>query len=332
MRRLALYLSVLVLICLAFLAALAQLSPWPGAYALRALVAHKAAQANAELAALLPPDRVEYLNLPYGPDPRERLDLFLPPGQPPPEGWPILIWVHGGAFVAGRKEDVGNFLRLIASQGFATIAPDYSRAPGARHPVPSAQLLEALLWIKAAARDRPIDPARIVLAGDDAGSHIALQTAIALHDPAYARDLGLRPLVEAQSIRGLALFCGLYDLPNDPLEGVAGFGLRTAARAYLGTANPAEAPGAKGFPLLTRLPDTLPPIFLSAGNADPLLPQSKRLADAAKAKGLVTDTLFFPDDHQPQLGHAYPFTPDAAGNMARNRLVAFLTKVTARPN
>ena len=330
MRRLAVSLSVSVLICLVVLAALAQLSPWPGVYALRFLFNHDAAQTNAALAPLLPPDRVEYLDLPYGPDPRERLDLFLPPGEAPPEGWPVLIWVHGGAFVAGQKEDVGNYLRLLAKQGFATIAPDYSRAPGARHPVPTAQLLEALLWIKAAARDRPIDPARIVLAGDSAGSHIALQAAIALHDPAYARDLGLRPLVEAQAIRGLALFCGIYDLPQDPGRGATGLVLRTAAWAYLGAADPAEAPAAKGFPLLPRLPETLPPVFISAGNADPLLPQSRNLSEMAAAKGIVTDTLFFAEDHAPPLGHEYQFTLDAAGETARTRLLAFLTKVTAR--
>ena len=330
MRRLALYLSAVVLLVLSVLVALAKVSPLPGVYALRFLFDWGAVQANAGLAPVLPPDRIEFLDLAYGPDPRERLDLFLPPGPPPPEGWPVLLWVHGGAFVAGQKEDVGNYLRLIAPAGFATVAPNYTRAPGARHPGPTAQMLEALLWIKAAARDRPLDASRIVLAGDSAGSHIALQTAIALHDPAYARDLGLRPLTEAGAIRGLALFCGIYDLPKAPGTGPVGFLLDTAAWAYLGARDPTEAPAASGFALLSRLPATLPPLFITAGNADPLLDQSQALADAALGLGLTIETLFFPPDHQPPLGHEYQFTLDAAGEEARARLLKFLATVAAQ--
>jgi len=328
MRRLALYLAVVVLISLAGVALLAQLSPWPGVQALRVVFDLGAARSSAALEPLLPEDRVERLDLAYGPDRRERLDLFLPPGPPPPQGWPVLVWVHGGAFVSGQKEDVGNYLRLIVPKGFAAIAPDYSRAPTARHPTPTAQILEVLLWIKASAQDRPIDPSRIVLAGDSAGSHIALQTAIALHDPAYARSLGLRPQTEPASLRGLALFCGIYDLPSETGPGLAGFVLRTASRAYLGAADAARAPDAAGFDLLARLPATLPPLFLSAGNADPLLPQTEALAAAARAQGITTQALLFAADHQPPLGHEYQFTLDDAGRQAMDRLTTFLTDVT----
>lgn len=329
MRRLALYLSVFVLICLATFALLAQLSPWPGTMALRFVFDRGADQANAALAQRIPPERTEFLDLAYGPDSRERLDLFLPPGPPPPGGWPILLWVHGGAFVAGQKEDVGNYLRLIAPEGFAAIAPNYTRAPDARHPGPAGQVLEALLWVKAAARDRPIDPSRIVLAGDSAGGHIALQTAIALYDPAYAAQLGLRPQTDPEVLKGLALFCGIYGLPKEESSGLIGWLLGTASWAYLDQPDPTQVPPEAGFDLIPRLPGSLPPLFISAGNADPLLPQSEALAHQAQARGLASDTLFFPADHQPPLGHEYQFTLDEAGETARTRLIAFLTRVTA---
>lgn len=328
MRRLALYLGVPVLVVLSALAVLAQLSPWPAVIGLRALFALDADRAARTLAPVLPAGLTERRDLAYGPDPRERLDLFLPPGPAPPEGWPVLIWVHGGAFVAGQKEDVGNHLRLLAAKGYATIAPNYTRAPGARHPRPSAQMMTLLLWLQAVADRHALDPTRVILAGDSAGSHIALQTAIALHDPAYAALLGLRPRLDPAHLRGLVLFCGIFDPPKDMAPGLIGAALRSAAWAYLGGPDPATAPHGEGFALSARLPASLPPIFLSAGNADPLLPHSLHLADRARARGIETDTLFFPPHQQPPLGHEYQFTQSPAAEEARARLAAFLDRVT----
>lgn len=328
MRRLALYLGVPVLVVLSALVLLAQVSPWPATLALRALFSVDADRTAAALVPRLPQGLTEHLDLAYGPDPRERLDLFLPPGPPPPEGWPVLIWVHGGAFVAGGKEDVGNYLRLLAAEGYATIAPNYTRAPTARHPRPSAQMMTALLWMQATADRHALDPTRVILAGDSAGSHVALQTAIALHDPAYADMLGLRPRLDPAHLRGLVLFCGIFDPPDAGATGLIGAFLRSAAWAYLGDPDPAAAPHGGGFALSARLPASLPPLFISAGNADPLLPQSLRLAEQAQARGLATDTLFFPADHPTALGHEYQFrlTPD--GEEALRRLLAFLARVT----
>lgn len=328
MRRLALFLSVLVLFSLLALALLARSSPWPASLALRLVFLIDATRTNAALAPRLPKGLTEHLDLAYGPHPRERLDLFLPPGDPPPGGWPVLLWVHGGAFVAGNKEDLGNYLRLLAAEGYATLAPNYTRAPTARHPGPSGQMMAALLWMQAVAAEYGLDPTRVILAGDSAGGHIALQTAIALHDPAYAAALGLRPRLAPGHLRGLVLFCGIYDPPEPGAQGLVGTFLRHAAWAYLGGPDPATAPAATGFALTGRLPATLPPLFISAGNADPLLGQSQRLDTAARAQGLVTDTLFFAPDHQPPLGHEYQFKLNAAGETARHRLTAFLARVT----
>ena len=304
----------------------AQVSPWPRVLVLRHVFAGEASRAMAALEPRLPAGLTEHPDLPYGPAPRERLDLVLPPGPPPPGGWPVLLWVHGGAFVAGQKEDVGNHLRLIAAQGYATIAPDYARAPARRHPAPAEDMLKVLIWIEGAAGSYPLDPARLVLAGDSAGGHIALQTAIALADPAYARALRLRPSDRITGPRGLVLFCGIFDLAG--LE-TGSLWLQTAAWAYLGHRDPAEAPDAPLFSLLAHLPETLPPLFVSAGNADPLLPQSRALVERARARGLRVEALFFPPDQTPLLGHEYQFGTDAAADLARDRLLAFLNAVTA---
>lgn len=320
--------AITIALLVALVLAAARYSPWPAVLAIRLLFDHDATRAMAALEPRLPTTLTEYPDLAYGPEPRERLDLILPPGPAPPGGWPILLWVHGGAFVSGSKENVGNYLRLIAEKGFATIAPNYTRAPTSLHPRPTEQMLEVLLWITAAAPTYDLDASRLVLAGDSAGSHIALQTTIALLDPAYARALNLRPNPEIPRPRGLALFCGVYDLAGMNLDGPFGLFLRSVLWAYLGTRDPTTAPDAPQFSLLAHLPTDLPPLFLTAGNADPLLAQTRELDGVARTKGIRVEALLFPPDHQPPLPHEYQFTLDQSGEQALDRLLAFLSQVT----
>lgn len=330
MRKLVVLGAVAIGLCISlFLASL--LTPWPAVLAIRLLFDHGAAQAMAALEPRLPDGIDRRRDLAYGPESDERLDLFLPSGDPPPGGWPVLLWVHGGAFVSGGRDNIGNYLQILAARGYATIAPDYTLAPTARHPRPTEQMLEALLWLEGAADNHGLDPTRIVLAGDSAGSHIALQTALALNDPAYAEALGLRPRTDPATIRGLALFCGAYDLQGMDSDGAFGGFLRTVLWAYLGQRDAAAAPDAALFSLFAHLAPALPPLFITAGNADPLLPQSTALAEQARAAGLTVDTLFFPADHQPPLPHEYQFTLDAAGEEAFTRLTAFLDRAFAAP-
>lgn len=327
MRRLALWTAIVLALFAGSLFVAQALSPWPGVLAIRLVFGQGAAAANAALAPHLPRGLTEHLDLAYGPEPRERLDLRLPPGPAPPAGWPVILWVHGGAFVSGDKSDVGNYLRILSGKGYATLAPNYSRGPDRLHPRPTDEMLEALLWAQAAAPRYGLDAERILLAGDSAGAHIALQTAMALIDPAYAESLRLRPLVDPARLRGLILFCGIYELPADSGNGLFGAFLRTAARAYLGQRDPTPDLRAS-FGLIERLPANLPPVFISAGNADPLLAQSQALAQALAARGIALETLFFPPDHVPPLGHEYQFTLDAAGKTALDRLTAFLARTT----
>jgi acetyl esterase/lipase len=68
-----------------------------------------------------------------------------------------------------------------------------------------------------------------------------------------------------------------------------------------------------------------PPAFISAGNADPLLPQSVEFAHALSAQGVPVVSLFFEKAHKPPLGHEYQFDLDGAdGKAALDRSERFL--------
>ena len=110
----------------------------------------------------------------------ERLDLaYADEGTPttmdvfttasPGEVLPTVIWVHGGAWIAGSKEDVDPYLRIIAGKGYTTIGLNYSLGPEEQYPTAVRQLNEALAYIDANAAELNVDTTKIVIAGDSAG-------------------------------------------------------------------------------------------------------------------------------------------------------------------
>lgn len=109
---------------------------------------------------------------------RNLLDVFTPEaaGGPPR---PVLVFVHGGGFVAGaRRTGTSPFYDNIAlwavKNGMVGVNTTYRLAP--QHPWPAAQedLAAALLWVRENIAARGGDPNRIYLMGHSAGAgHVA---------------------------------------------------------------------------------------------------------------------------------------------------------------
>lgn len=154
------------------------------------------------LAARVP---VRARDLAYGPDPRQRLDLY---GEG--EGRPVLVFVHGGGFVLGDKggEDWANANvgRMAAEAGMIGCLINYRLAPDHGWPAGSEDVTAVVDWLRDNIAEQGGDPERIVLAGTSAG---------AVHIAGY---LKLRPDHEDR-VRGAILLSGLYGYtPLDPKD------------------------------------------------------------------------------------------------------------------
>jgi acetyl esterase/lipase len=69
-----------------------------------------------------------------------------------------------------------------------------------------------------------------------------------------------------------------------------------------------------------------PPAFISAGNRDPLLPQSRAFAEVLAGRGVLVERLFSPDHYKPELPHEYQFDLDTdAARLALERSIEFLS-------
>jgi acetyl esterase/lipase len=132
-------------------------------------------------------------DLPYGPHPRQVADVF----ESGVADAPIVVFVHGGAFVRGNKrttdEIYGNVLYWFARQGFVGVNLEYRLAPESRYPGGAMDVAAAIDWLSGNAARFGGDPSRIVLVGHSAGgTHVAGYVV----DPRVGRfGLGVRAAV-----------------------------------------------------------------------------------------------------------------------------------------
>ncbi len=319
--------SIVAFVVTIFLVA-AQVSPWPSAMFYRFVFGLDGASKNAALAKHVPAGVTGRTNERYHPsEPDATFDVFYPTDVSQTDRTlPAIVWIHGGGFVGGTKEDVSNYLRILASKGYTTIAINYALAPERTYPTPIHQANLALAYIQRNAKRLHVDPARLFIAGDSAGAQIAAQLALVISEPRYASDMGITPSIQSGQIRGVILHCGFYDPPSlGLLGGIVGRFVDTAMWAYFGNRKVNEDPRLGQFLVTNNLAHNYPPMFISVGNGDPLASQSRAVAGMARRLGIAVDALFFPDDYTPPLPHEYQFNLDTeAGHIALTRTIAFL--------
>jgi triacylglycerol lipase len=116
----------------------------------------------------------------YGADPAQKLDIYLPDGlalDPEAAARPVLVFVHGGGFVGGRRAGQpypDNIPAWAVSQGMVGVSIDYRVAPSTQWPGGAADLASAISWLREHLPEYRGDPDRIVLFGHSAGAnHVA---------------------------------------------------------------------------------------------------------------------------------------------------------------
>lgn len=140
------------------------------------------------------------------------LDLVLP--RDPDRragGAPVLLHVHGGAWVVGFKDRQGMPLMThLAARGWVCVNIDYRLSPMATFPDHLVDVKKGLAWIRANIADHGGDPDFVVVTGGSAGAHLTTLTALTANDPEY------QPGFEEvdTSVRAAIPFYGIYDFTN----------------------------------------------------------------------------------------------------------------------
>lgn len=115
------------------------------------------------------------LDLPYGPGPRHRLDVFPARNRSLARDGlaPVLVFVHGGGWRTLDKSVYSFIAPAWSDAGVVSVLPSYGLLPE----VPLVRMIdevrEAIRWVAAHAREHGGDPGRIVLAGMSAGAQLS---------------------------------------------------------------------------------------------------------------------------------------------------------------
>ncbi len=162
----------------------------------------------ADMNAGIAPETKVMRDLAYGPDPRNRLDLF---GRDGAANAPVLVFVHGGGFVMGDKHTEGspfysNVGEFAARMGWVGVPMTYRLAPANKFPSGPEDLAAAVGWLRENVAQYGGDPAKIVLSGQSAG---------AAHVAAYVAHRRFH-VAERGGIAGAVMMSGIYDTLNTP--------------------------------------------------------------------------------------------------------------------
>jgi acetyl esterase/lipase len=327
MKKAILYSLSFLIVVVVSLVVWNHLSPRPMALAIRWIFDQGAIKASRALEKHLPNNVTEILDIQYDKsDIGAFLDVYRPKDSLDKK-FPAIIWVHGGGFISGQRQDIKNYLKIIASKGFVVFNVDYTYAPEAQYPTPVRQLSKALNFINTKDAEYSYDKNKLFFAGDSAGAQIVGQMANIISSPEYAKNFDFSTSVTRDQLRGLILHCGAYDASLVKLDGPFGFFLKTVFWSYFGTKDFLNSDKIKEFSLLGHLSPNYPPLFISVGNDDPLRGQSFKLAEIAKGLGIEVETLFYPTDYAPALAHEYQFDLDSeAGKLALEKSIAFIKR------
>ena len=206
-------------------------------------------------------------DLPYGPDARQKMDIYLPATAQSPA--PLMVWFYGGAWRSGDKAKYAFVAKRFTDMGYAVAIPDYRLAPKVQYPAFVEDSAQAVKTAKTFAQDHPTDISdqKLILAGHSAGAYNAVQL---VARQGFLQKAGLN----RDDIAGIIGLSGPYDFyPYDVESTRSAFG---------------DIPGSESQPVNQDL-STMPPLLLITGMADhTVLPRNSiRLAELAPKATLV---------------------------------------------
>ncbi|HWF16184.1 MAG TPA: alpha/beta hydrolase [Acidimicrobiales bacterium] len=150
---------------------------------------------------------------------RHRLDIYRS-RLAPPEKAPVMVYVHGGAWVIGDKREQGKPMMFeLVARGWVCVAINYRLSPKGKWPDHIVDVNRALAWVKEHIGEYGGDPAFVAISGGSAGGHLCALAALTAGDPAFQPGFE-----EADtSVQACVPAYGVMDLTSSP-EGSAIFG------------------------------------------------------------------------------------------------------------
>jgi acetyl esterase/lipase len=161
-----------------------------------------------QIRAVKPPGVELIRNIPYGPaGVRQQLDIYRP-DHIPDQGCPVLLQIHGGAWVMGDKGSQAlPLMHHLASKGWICVAANYRLSPSVGFPTHLEDCKRALCWIRQHGSEYGMNTDFVAVTGGSAGGHLAALMGLTENRAELQQDT---PEVDT-SVQACIPFYGVYD-------------------------------------------------------------------------------------------------------------------------
>jgi arylformamidase len=214
------------------------------------------------------------LDLSYGPDLKQRLDLYLPDKNPAVA--PVFLFLHGGGFREGDRAQYGFIARPFLEKGIIVAIASYRLTdPGFVYPSQPEDTRLALQWLHRNVKAHGGDGMQMFVGGHSAGGLLAAEVGV---NRAWMTVAG----IPTAALRGIVPISGIYDLRiSDP-----------AAKVFWRTYAPNAAQQQAASPIL-HITDPVPKAVVAVGATEQLgdedfVGSSKEFADKLQSAGVRT--------------------------------------------
>jgi acetyl esterase/lipase len=273
--------------------------------------------------------RVERIkDLSYGPyGKRNRLDVWRPraaaeDGRPRP----VLLQIHGGAWIIGDKGQQGLPLMLqLAAEGWICVATNYRLSPKATWPDHLVDVKRALAWVREHIAEYGGDPTRISVTGGSAGAHLAAMVALTANDPRY------QPGFESAdtSVRACVPMYGVYDFVEVFRAGGSARAAQMLGRWVMKTTIEEDRAAYVEASPVTHVHADAPPFFVVHGTADNLAPVGQAREFVTRLRAVTREPVAYAE--VPRASHAFDVFHSTRTAHAVHAIQRFLAWSEARP-
>jgi acetyl esterase/lipase len=224
------------------------------------------------------------------------LDLWVPADATGPV--PVVVFVHGGGWVEGDKDQVRSKLPALLDAGFAVASVDYRLAEQAIFPAAVRDAKAAIRWLRANADANGLDPDAIAVWGESAGGNMAALVGVTGDQATVFDDPSLGNPETSSAVQAAVDWFGPVDLLamqqmerddavcDDPYDHDAGDAYESR---WLGIAMQYDIDVAERADPITYIPTSgvLPPFSIAHGDADCVVDirQSRLLIEALDEAG-----------------------------------------------
>lgn len=273
----------------------------------------------------LPGRRIEqHKNIPYVDDglSAHRLDLYRPAGGV--EGAPVMIYVHGGAWIIGDKREQGKPMMFeLVRRGWVCVSVNYRLSPKATWPDHIVDVFQAIAWVKEHIAEYGGDPSFVALSGGSAGGHLAALAALSAGDPTF------QPGFEDKdtTVDACIPIYGVLEMTGDPAtSGVHGPGLKILLERQVMKRSIADHREVfEAASPLHRVHAAAPPFLVLAGTNDTLVPIAVPRAFVPALRAISSQPVGYIE--LPLAQHAFDVMASPRCSATTAGIVAFLDAV-----